>query len=336
MPVAAWHCFSAEAASYREPHETIFRVGRAPRRRRSSDNRGGPWGPGGGDDGGGGDGGGGGPRNPWGQPPRRRKPGRGAATSPRSTIPEEEPRPVRRRLAAAGRAALLALRPDRLRRCSGCCSPASTGSARRSAASSPPSAIISARCGPASASPGPRRSAACRRSTSSRSATIAIPDEPSTENLILTGDQNVIDLAYSVRWNIKRSRALPVPDRRSRGRPSARSPRARCARSSRGVSLDDAIGAGRGEIEQRVEQTHAAAARRLSAPASAIQGVAINQSVPPAGGQRRLPAKCRRRSSRRRATSTTPAPMRCSITARRRARRRRSTRSMPNIGSRPR
>ena len=41
-----------------------------------SDNRGGPWGPGGGDDGGSGGGGGDGPRNPWGQPPRRRKPGR--------------------------------------------------------------------------------------------------------------------------------------------------------------------------------------------------------------------------------------------------------------------
>src|SRR5690606_35973245 len=32
--------------------------------------------------------------------------------------------------------------------------------------------------------------------------TTTIPDTTGSENLILTGDQNVIDLAYSVRWNI--------------------------------------------------------------------------------------------------------------------------------------
>ena len=35
-----------------------------------------------------------------------------------------------------------------------------------------------------------------------RTADIGSPD-PARENLILTGDQNIIDLAYSVRWNIK-------------------------------------------------------------------------------------------------------------------------------------
>ena len=145
----------------------------------------------------------------------------------------------------------LALRPDRLPRCCGSSSPASSGSARRSAASSPPSAIIRGRWGPASAFPGRGRSAASPRSTSRRSATIPIPG--SGENLILTGDQNVIDLAYSVRWNIKQPELFlfQIADPDATIREVAESAmRAAVAR----VSLDDAIGAGRADIEQRVEQ----------------------------------------------------------------------------------
>jgi modulator of FtsH protease HflK len=53
------------------------------------------------------------------------------------------------------------------------------------------------------------------------------------EDLMLTGDQNIIDIAYSVRWNIRDPEhylfELAGPTRRS-----ARWRKARCARSSAG------------------------------------------------------------------------------------------------------
>jgi membrane protease subunit HflK len=56
---------------------------------------------------------------------------------------------------------------------------------------------------------------------------------PSTEDLMLTGDQNIIDIAYSVRWNIRDPEQylfeIARPTRRS-----GRWPKARCARWSAG------------------------------------------------------------------------------------------------------
>ncbi|BCI71019.1 hypothetical protein SPKIRA_18490 [Sphingomonas paucimobilis] len=55
--------------------------------------------------------------------------------------------------------------------------------------------------------------------------------EGSGENLVLTGDQNIIDLTYSVRWDIANPRdfAFRPPSRR---KPCAPPPKARCAPSS--------------------------------------------------------------------------------------------------------
>ncbi|MDT9599072.1 FtsH protease activity modulator HflK [Sphingosinicella sp. GR2756] len=104
--------------------------------------------------------------------------------------------------------------------------------------------------------------------------------DASSENLILTGDQNIIDLAYSVRWNIADPELylFQIKDPEQTIREVAESAmRAVVA----GVSLDDAIGAGRGEIEQRVQQVMQ---RLLNDYRSGIrvQGVAIKQSDPPA------------------------------------------------------
>jgi membrane protease subunit HflK len=106
-----------------------------------------------------------------------------------------------------------------------------------------------------------------------------VPIPGSGENLILTGDQNVIDLAYSVRWNIKSPELFlfQMSDPEATIREVAESTmRAAVAR----VSLDDALGAGRADIEQRVEQ---AMQQLLDDYGSGvqIQGVAINQSAPP-------------------------------------------------------
>jgi modulator of FtsH protease HflK len=104
--------------------------------------------------------------------------------------------------------------------------------------------------------------------------------EATSENLILTGDQNVIDLAYSVRWNISdpRNFLFQIANPEETIREVAESAmRAVVAR----VSLDDAIGAGRSEIEQRVEQNMQQLLEDYGAGV-AVRGVAIKQSVPPA------------------------------------------------------
>jgi membrane protease subunit HflK len=74
-----------------------------------------------------------------------------------------------------------------------------------------------------------------------------------SENLVLTGDQNIIDLAYSVRWNIRNPDLylFQLADPDSSVREVAESAMRSVVAS---VSLDDALGAGRSEIEQQVEQ----------------------------------------------------------------------------------
>jgi membrane protease subunit HflK len=100
-----------------------------------------------------------------------------------------------------------------------------------------------------------------------------------TETLMLTGDQNIIDIAYSVRWNIRDPElflfqiAQPEPTIREVAESAMRAVVAT-------VGLNDAIGEGRGEIEARVQET---AQRILDGYRAGvvIQGVAIKQADPP-------------------------------------------------------
>lgn len=100
------------------------------------------------------------------------------------------------------------------------------------------------------------------------------------ENLVLTGDQNIIDLAYSVRWNIKDAELykFQLADPDSTIREVAESAMRSVVAT---VSLNDALGAGRTLIEQQVEQRMQ---EILDAYRSGIrvQGVAIKQADPPA------------------------------------------------------
>lgn len=102
----------------------------------------------------------------------------------------------------------------------------------------------------------------------------------SGENLVLTGDENIIDLAYSVRWS-KRDPELylfQLQDPETTIREVAESAmREAIAR----VTLDQAIGAQRSQIEQEV----ALRAQEILDSYHAgvvIQGVAIKQAGPPA------------------------------------------------------
>lgn len=100
-----------------------------------------------------------------------------------------------------------------------------------------------------------------------------------SENLVLTGDQNIIDLAYSVRWNIRNPELylfqLSEPDA------SVREVAESAMRSVlASVSLDDALGAGRTAIEQQVELRMQEILDGYKSGIR-IQGVAIKQADPP-------------------------------------------------------
>jgi len=101
----------------------------------------------------------------------------------------------------------------------------------------------------------------------------------SSEDLMLTGDQNLIDIAYAVRWNVKTPELylfqLSNPDEAIR-QVAESAMRAVIAQ----VSLQDAMGDKRGEIEARVVD---AMQRVLDGYHSgiAVQGVAIQQADPP-------------------------------------------------------
>lgn len=106
-----------------------------------------------------------------------------------------------------------------------------------------------------------------------------IPDNEG-EKLMLTSDQNLVDLSYLVRWNIKNLRdyklRLDEPDEAVRGVAEA------AMRSSIAeVTLDDALsGAGRGEVEQKVRERMQRILDFYKAGV-AIQGVEIKKADPP-------------------------------------------------------
>ena len=101
-------------------------------------------------------------------------------------------------------------------------------------------------------------------------------------NLMLTRDQNLVDLAYSVRWNIKSPELfvfqLSEQDREKTIREVAESAM-RAAVAS--VTLNDALGAGRTVIEQTIT-TNMQAILDGYRSGVRVQGVAIKQADPPA------------------------------------------------------
>jgi membrane protease subunit HflK len=102
---------------------------------------------------------------------------------------------------------------------------------------------------------------------------------PTTEDLMLTGDQNIIDIAYSVRWNIRDPEQylfeIARPDETIR---QVAESAMRAVMS--GVTLDDAIGDRRSEIEAEVAQTMQRILDGYNAGVT-IQGVAIKKADPP-------------------------------------------------------
>ncbi|MEO6579649.1 MAG: FtsH protease activity modulator HflK [Sphingomicrobium sp.] len=100
------------------------------------------------------------------------------------------------------------------------------------------------------------------------------------ETLMLTGDQNIIDIAYQVRWSIRDPEEylfeLRTPEDTIR-QVAESSMRQVVAQ----VSLQDAIGNKRGEIEARVQEEMQHTLDRYRSGVS-IRGIAIKQADPPA------------------------------------------------------
>jgi membrane protease subunit HflK len=250
-----------------------------------SDNRGGPWGPGGGEGGGdGGDGGGGGPRNPWG--PGRRKPGpRGGGSGGRGggdvTSLDEFLRRSRARfgggLPGGGRpwivygliiAALLWLAFTSIHR---------IGPQERGVVTTAGFYAGTLQPGIGFSWPWPIGSVTKVDVAGIRD--LQIPGGR-TENLILTGDQNVINLGYTVRWTINSPELylfqLADPDETVR-EVAESAMREAVARGT----LDQALGAGRGDIEQRVRRRMQEVLDSYRSGVQ-IQSVSVSQSAPPA------------------------------------------------------
>ena len=101
----------------------------------------------------------------------------------------------------------------------------------------------------------------------------------SAENLVLTGDQNIVDLAYSARWNIRDPELylFELADPEDTIREVAES--AMREELSR-VTLNDAIGPQRSQIETRVAARMQELLDSYRAGVS-VQGVAIKQADPP-------------------------------------------------------
>jgi len=234
--------------------------------------------------GGGGDGNGGGPRNPWGQPPRKRRSPSGGGNV---TSLDEFLRKSRDRFSGGGGGGRFSLNDGRPYWLYGLIafvllwlvftSVHRIGPQERGVVT-----VFGRYVGvmqPGIGFSWPAPVGRVEKVDVEQIRTSAIPPSTQGENLILTGDQNVIDLAYSVRWQVTSPQLFlfQIRDPEATIRDVAESAmRAVVAR----ISLDDAIGAGRGQIETQVAQTMQQLLNDYRA-GIAIRGVAVNQSVPP-------------------------------------------------------
>ena len=243
---------------------------------------GGPWGGRGGGGNGGGDGNGGGPRNPWNQPPGGGRP-RGNRPGPAaldellrrgrqrfgggSGLPDLGGRPIW--LYAIGAFLLLWIVFTSFHRIG----PQQRGVILRLgsyAGTMSPGVGISF--------PAPIDQVIKEDVEAIRTIDIGSPSAES-ENLMLTGDQNIVDLAYSVRWNISDPALFlfqlkePEETIREVGESAMRAVIGT-------VSLNDAIGSGRTAIETQVAQRMQEILNDYRSGVR-IQGVAIKQADPP-------------------------------------------------------
>lgn len=106
------------------------------------------------------------------------------------------------------------------------------------------------------------------------------PEGGTAANLMLTGDQNIVDLAYAVRWDIvdPQDFLYQIKDARGTVRATAESAMRSVIAT---VTLNQAITGGRVDIEQRAQQLMQEILDEYRSGVR-IQSVAINKADPPA------------------------------------------------------
>jgi membrane protease subunit HflK len=250
-----------------------------------NENKGGPWGPSGGDGAGGGDddGKGSGPRSPWGQPPRRRRPGSGAPANmasleeflkkSRDRFGGRLPQPSDGRpywLYGLGVFLLLWLLFTSFHQVG----PQEKGVVTLFGA-------YSRTVGPGINLTLPAPIEQIRKVDVYQIRKTEVGSTGAKDdNLVLTGDQNLLDVAYSIRWQVRDPQlylfSLANPDETVQ-EVAKSAMRAVIAT----VRLDDAMGAGRGEIASRVALAMQQILDRYGAGIH-IDSIVINQTDPPA------------------------------------------------------
>ncbi|AHE57370.1 FtsH protease activity modulator HflK [Sphingomonas sanxanigenens] len=251
---------------------------------------GGPWGGRGGGDGGegGGSGGGGGPRNPWNQPPDGGRP-RGGGGRRGPTQLDELIRRMRAGGGGGGRGGLPpAFNPARIWRYVLALfvviwllftSIHRIGPQERGVVSLFGRYWYTLNPGVSFTPPAPI--VTVRKIDVEEIRTVDIGTTAAQqENLMLTGDQNVIDLAYSVRWNISNP-VLYMFQLKDPDETISEAAESAMREVIADVSLNDAIGSGRNAIEARVQQRTQELLNDYRAGVR-IQGVAVKQADPPA------------------------------------------------------
>jgi len=105
------------------------------------------------------------------------------------------------------------------------------------------------------------------------------PEGGEAENLMITGDQNIINLSFSVRWNINNPEdyVFQILDQQSTVRSTAESAMREVVAN---MKLDDALGAGRSKIEAQVQGRMQHILDEYKSGVL-VQGVAINRAVAP-------------------------------------------------------
>ncbi|WNO54148.1 FtsH protease activity modulator HflK [Stakelama saccharophila] len=100
------------------------------------------------------------------------------------------------------------------------------------------------------------------------------------ENLMLTGDQNIVNLSYLVRWNVRSPQryVFEIKNTQEVVRAVAESAMREVVAT---VTLDEVIGAGRSAIEARVQQRMQELLNDYRAGVE-VQGVSVKNASPPA------------------------------------------------------
>lgn len=113
-----------------------------------------------------------------------------------------------------------------------------------------------------------------------RNRTAEFPSGGTGENLMLTRDKNIVDLAYSVRWNISNPQdfAFEIGDPEGTVRATAESAMRAVVAD---VTLDEAIGRGRTVIEARVQESMQQILDDYQSGVRVL-GIAISKADPPA------------------------------------------------------